>query len=341
MESLLVLLQPDQHPTALTMRATDTVGGTIRTSNPNRMDNHDNNSQDSNTFSLSNHEPTACHRECGGNEADDDDENDHSRDGNHHGHHTQQQQSTTNRDTLTRKKGGQRGVKRTEREADFWYALCEKKESCFPQMTNVEFLRSSVSGMGVSGTLSEQQQFGRRLKLYRKDILCSGTKKRPGMYQWQDAERRIVEYVHQRIDTDGEACMDWSDLKRNALELANLHDLHEYERFQASDTWLHGILQRNGLEKVIRQNVTEIEDSEGNDEDSISDVPVHDDTDGSAQVDGNSHAVPTLVGFLETEEAIEQIRRFGESIQMEEEDLRVLRLFSQKMRHHLMIRMRR
>jgi hypothetical protein len=139
-------------------------------------------------------------------------------------------------------------------------------------------------------------------------------------------------------------------MKSKALQFVDLEEPDEYEGFRASDGWLTGLLQRNNLSGMISLD-GQREDTTAGAENTTSDVSA--DLVGSDESDDGGNAVgntasnntnennsPLLVGLLEAEEAIEQVRRFGESIQMAEADLKLLRVYSQRMRQTLMQRMK-
>jgi len=87
--------------------------------------------------------------------------------------------------------------KRVRRSMEFWYRLCQLKEERYQGATNADFLRTVAAGVSASlsssdritGTLSEQQIFGQRLKEYR----C-------GKLQPFDVKRRIAQQHQQQLD---------------------------------------------------------------------------------------------------------------------------------------------
>ena len=131
---------------------------------------------------------------------------------------------------------------------DDWYVACSlfRSKKC-SQMTKAFFLRASLSGPVFSGNLSEQQTFGRKLKLFDVGMLKSGNLKRQRLRKFEDVARLLSSYLDLRerkyvVDKCG---VSWVHLANRSRQFAYRLGYND-ESFKASPGWLSNVIRNSG-----------------------------------------------------------------------------------------------
>lgn len=128
-----------------------------------------------------------------------------------------------------------------------WYYLCKKYREKKTYKQQSKFLKSTLSGENVSGTLQEQQTFSRYLRQYDNKKLLPSQSKKNRNRAYQDIEMKLIDYIDLRgknykMDKCG---LSWVTLRNKSLQFADLLGYDE-EEFKASDGWISNTLKRNG-----------------------------------------------------------------------------------------------
>lgn len=180
-----------------------------------------------------------------------------------------------------------------------WYRICSLYVNHYSHMSKAAFLRDPASGLEVSGTLSDQQVFGRKLKEFAAGTLQPTGNKRDSDGYYPEVEAKIVEYVKGRLQRHKKEKLGitWAGLCQKAKEFAEVEADPKYKGFSASSGWMQRLMKRNGISNV------------------------------------NS---PWVIHTLQSaEEAMDELKSFAQAKGMAEEDVNLIVQFGQKLRQHV------
>ena len=135
-----------------------------------------------------------------------------------------------------------------------WYIVCnlyrrENPKEETATISKAAFLRSDMSGNRFSGTVSEQNTFGKRLKQYDAGELkpSQNVRFREGMYPL--IEDRLINYLdlRQKKYLRDKCGVSWMYLEHKAKEFKKQVETDHplYKSFQASPGWLSNVLKRH------------------------------------------------------------------------------------------------
>jgi hypothetical protein len=151
--------------------------------------------------------------------------------------------------------GKKRGIKvgsklKTKHSLEDWYIACEVYRN-IPQrepMSKAAFLRSSKSSEGFTGTVSEQQIFGRKLKEFDNESLKPLALLRSCKRKFTVVEDKLIEYLALRAKAyKRDKCgTSWLTMKHKCLQWASMDDSTTLD-FKASDGWLAKTLKRHDI----------------------------------------------------------------------------------------------
>jgi len=226
--------------------------------------------------------------------------------------------ASTSKKRLVKPGGLKRGVKpgtkfEAKKTQEDWYIVCDKYHNFLEEgkgkMTKAAFLKSNLSGDLFTGTLSEQQSFGRMLKSYDKGHLKPTKKKRRRIRKYEEIEKKLIEYLdlHAQAYKQDKCGLSWILLQKKCLQFA---DLLGYEEFHASPGWISDTLKNHGRTGIIKQLESEVP-SNVMDDNKDNDKP--------------ETTVPT---FLEAEKYIDLLRRYSESVNLRTEERHLLDRFA-------------
>jgi len=171
--------------------------------------------------------------------------------------------------------------KRVERTNEFWYNLIKLKEhhpdGAVREMTVTKFLKSDLSGPEVSGSASEQQQFTRRLRLFRQGKLPGANEDASAKYSESKRNRKgkfsNVEYKLQmflklkaELHKQERCGLSWNEIQQKvqhyidlervtAMENGDNRTAREYKNFKVSPGWITNFLRRNGCTKQLKHEL--------------------------------------------------------------------------------------
>jgi hypothetical protein len=166
-------------------------------------------------------------------------------------HHLQQPLPTKKRSVPL--DGKKRGIKigtklATKKTLEDWYHACHSYRNLADTMSQSSFLKSSLSGEKFAGTVSEQQSFGRFLRLYDADKLKPSTKRRCRDHRFKEVEAKLIEYLEMQQEE-----ASWSLLQTKSLQIAQAMG---FDDFVASPGWLSATL-KDYQDKVARDNTAD------------------------------------------------------------------------------------
>jgi len=192
---------------------------------------------------------------------------------------------------------------------EFWYRLCSLfvQKNQTTKLSRAEFLRDPMSGPEVTGSISDQNVFLRKLRDYESGKLQPTCQKRYTPGQFPEVEQKVVNYVKRRLQRHQreKLGLTWAGLcqlaKDFAAELMPTHP--KYQHFNASSGWMQNLLRRNGISNV------------------------------------NS---PWAISNLKAaEEALVELQQFAKSCQLPMDDIELLTTFGHHLRQHVVVEQRR
>jgi len=168
--------------------------------------------------------------------------------------------------------------KNVSRTNEFWYNLIKLKEHnedlAVREMTVTKFLKSDLSGPDITGTPSEQQQFTRRMRLFREGKLPGGPTdasadvKRNRKGKYCHVEHKLQQFLQVKSELyKQERCgLSWNEIqakaqhyidleKGKALANGDMTALKEYKDFKVSPGWITNFLRRNGVNKQLKHEL--------------------------------------------------------------------------------------
>ena len=133
-----------------------------------------------------------------------------------------------------------------------WHNACHLFRLNNHSLNQTSFLRSDLSGDSFSGTRSEQQSFGRKLKEYDDGNLVSSTRLRIKKGEFEDVEKMLVKYIDLRAEKyKRDKCgLNWCSLTSKSLLYAKQCGYTDDE-FKASSGWISNVLKRNDKVGII------------------------------------------------------------------------------------------
>jgi hypothetical protein len=239
--------------------------------------------------------------------------------------------------TNGKKRGAKEGAKvESNKTQQDWYAVCETYRNLprtSKSMSQVAFLRSSLSGDLFTGTASEQQSFGRMLKNFDSGQLQPTGNKRSRDRKFGDIEKRLVEYLElrARVYKQDNCGVSWITLTEKCLQFADLLGYDEDE-FKASPGWIADVLKKwtrtDDYPLVIDAEIDEaialLETETSRDT-----LNVGDDDQPEAMAVKDERRLPTL---LEAEAHLEELRRYSKGRNLPSEANLLLDRFAYQLR---------
>ena len=143
----------------------------------------------------------------------------------------------------SKKRGGLYGASHPHTKTqDDWYYCCSSYRKEYPRMKQSTFLRSEHSGTKFTGTISEQQSFSRKLKMYDTGKLTPGSLKRQQKQKYEDIAQKLVKYLdlHEQKFREDKTGVSWVVLVSKSLHFAELlgYDIGPAGIFKASPGWI-------------------------------------------------------------------------------------------------------
>ena len=145
-----------------------------------------------------------------------------------------------------KKRGVKKGTKLVTKISRDWFIACEYFRSNNHSLNQTQFLKSDLSGDSFTGTLSERQSFGRKLKQYDDDNLKSSTRMRIKKGEFEDVEKMLVKYIDLRAEKyKRDKCgLNWATITSKSLLYARQCG-YTQDEFKGSPGWIDNVLKRN------------------------------------------------------------------------------------------------